>query len=283
MRIDGWGKDGIRVRATRGQPIRDDLPGALVMTSARPEGTIRMSIGPENATLVNGAISVDLKPSARAAKHGMLLSVAITIYRTSNGEPLVVERYPLHGDGARAMRPLGRGDGALFRADVTFEAHADERLYGLGQHQHGYLNQKGLTIAMRQVNTEIAVPFLLSSRRYGLLWNVPSIGQVALGRDRTTFSAEATRQIDYLVVAGNSYDAVMERYIESTGNPPRFPSAFLGYWQCKLRYASQAELLNVTREFRRRALPLAAIAVDYYHWPAQVGCLASRDSDHVGR
>ena len=199
----------------------------------------------------------------------MLKSVAIQMFRTVDNAKLLSELYPVHGDGARAMRSLSSADGQLFRADVTFEAHDAERLFGLGQHQHGRLDQKGLTMPLRQINTEVSVPFLLSSRRYGLLWNVPSVGQVALSLDRTTFTAEATRQIDYVVFGGASFADVMARYTASTGRPPTFPEAYAGYWQCKLRYASQAELLNVTRTFVEKRLPLSAIVIDYFHWPSQ--------------
>jgi alpha-D-xyloside xylohydrolase len=41
----------------------------------------------------------------------------------------------------------------------------------------------------------------------------------------------------------------------------------LGFWQCKLRYRYQEELLAVAREYKRRGLPLAVMVVDYFHWP----------------
>lgn len=56
-------------------------------------------------------------------------------------------------------------------AEVRMESPTDEYLYGLGQFQDGYANVRGLTRRLTQVNTQIAVPFLLSSRGYGLLWN----------------------------------------------------------------------------------------------------------------
>ena len=39
-----------------------------------------------------------------------------------------------------------------------------------------------------------------------------------------------------------------------------------GFWQCKLRYKTQDELLGVAREYKRRGLPLSVIVVDYFHW-----------------
>lgn len=56
-------------------------------------------------------------------------------------------------------------------AVLVIDSPEDEFLYGLGQFQDGYLNVKGLTRRLTQVNTQIAVPFLMSSKGYGLLWN----------------------------------------------------------------------------------------------------------------
>ena len=85
---------------------------------------------------------------------------------------------------------------------MSFNAYEGERLYGLGQHQHGKLDQKGLVVDLAQYNTEVAIPFLLSSRNYGFIWNVPSRGRVELSADKTRWYAEATKQVDYMVVSG---------------------------------------------------------------------------------
>ena len=55
-----------------------------------------------------------------------------------------------------------------------FRAYDGERFYGLGQHQHGRLDQKGCTVELIQRNSEVSIPFLFSSRGYGLLWHNPA-------------------------------------------------------------------------------------------------------------
>ncbi len=60
---------------------------------------------------------------------------------------------------------------ATREATLTLASPQDEYLYGLGQFQDGFLNVKGLTRRLTQVNTQIAVPFLMSSKGYGILWN----------------------------------------------------------------------------------------------------------------
>ena len=57
------------------------------------------------------------------------------------------------------------------RATLSFLSPKDEYLYGLGQFQDGYSNVRGLSRRLTQVNTQISIPMLLSSKGYGLLWN----------------------------------------------------------------------------------------------------------------
>ena len=58
----------------------------------------------------------------------------------------------------------------------------------------------------------------------------------------------------------------MERYADLTGHAPVLPEWASGFWQCKLRYRTQDELLAVAREHKRRGLPMSVIVIDYIHW-----------------
>ncbi|HEY1176768.1 MAG TPA: TIM-barrel domain-containing protein, partial [Phytomonospora sp.] len=129
------------------------------------------------------------------------------------------------------------------------------------------LDQKGLVVDLVQRNATVAIPFLLSSRGYGLLWNNPALGRVELGADGTRWVADAAARIDYWVTAGDSPAEILAAYAEATGPAPEFPAWATGFWQSKLRYRSQEELLSVAREHRRRGLPLSVIVCDFFHWP----------------
>ncbi len=141
-----------------------------------------------------------------------------------------------------------------------------EHLYGLGQHQHGRLDQKGCVIDLVQRNTEVAIPFLLSSEGYGFLWNNPAIGRVELGYNATRWVAEATSQIDYWVTTGSSPAAILRNYADATGHAGMLPEWATGYWQSRLRYASQDELEAVVEEHQSRGLPLSVVVIDFFHW-----------------
>lgn len=75
-------------------------------------------------------------------------------------------------------------------AGLQIESPANEYLYGLGQFQDGYSNVRGLTRRLTQVNTQIAIPFILSSRGYGLLWN--NYGMVDFNPTEASLKLEQT-------------------------------------------------------------------------------------------
>jgi alpha-D-xyloside xylohydrolase len=101
---------------------------------------------------------------------------------------------------------------------------------------------------------------------YGFLWNNPAVGRVELAENGTHWVAESSKQIDYIVIAGNDYGSLMQKYADVTGHAPQVPTWAAGFWQCKLRYTSQEEILSVAREYKRRNIPLSVIVVDFFHW-----------------
>ena len=249
LRVQAWGADGIRVRSRLAGPVLDDLPGALVdPVPTTPE----VEVGPAGARIVNGAVTVELSPTGR-----------LTFRRTADGTELLAEQDAhFWWPGPRLRTSHGNG---YHRIEQRFRAYDDERFFGLGQHQHGMLDQKGVVVDLVQRNSEVTIPFLLSSRGYGLLWNSPAIGRVELAANGTRWVADCARQIDYWVTAGRPAD-VLCRYADATGHAPEFPRWAAGFWQCKLRYRTQEELLEVAREYHRRGIQLSVIVCDFFHW-----------------
>ncbi|TPF92578.1 family 31 glucosidase [Bifidobacterium sp. UTBIF-68] len=90
---------------------------------------------------------------------------------------------------------------------------------------------------------------------------------MTFGRNRTEWKADATRQIDYWVTTGDRPSTIMEHYAAATGHAPLMPEWGLGFWQCKLRYWNQEQLLDVARGFKKRGIPLDLIVIDFFHWP----------------
>jgi len=249
--VQSWGPDSVRVRSTRlaDLPV---MPGALL--DIPPEGgSSEIKIDEESAILVNGKLRVELSDQGR-----------LRFFNQQTGAVLLEE--PIHMFWSYPARNFEGSGGDLYHLEATFSAHPEERFYGLGQHQHGLLDQKGCVIRLQQTNTEVAIPFTLSNRGYGFLWNNPAIGRVEFAENFTRWVAETTRGLDYFVAAGDSPAEIIEKYVTATGCPPLLPQWALGFWQCKLRYRTQQELLEVAREYKRRGLPVSVIVVDYFHW-----------------
>ncbi len=245
-----WGTNGVRIRITKEAAFRD-LPHGLLPSP--PPATAQVTLTDNDVTLVNGALTVNL-----AGRFGQL-----TFRRTRDGKELLKERHKTTAEYlARTFIP----EGGTWKIEQRFFADDAEKLYGLGQRQHGYLNQKGCVLDLMHRNTEVSIPFLVSNKGYGFLWNHPGLGRVELGRNDTRWVAEAAHQLDYYVVAEDTPAEILRRYAEVTGFPSEFPEWAAGFWQCKLRYKTQKELLEVAREYHRRKLPVSVMVIDFHHW-----------------
>ncbi|MCD9873394.1 glycoside hydrolase family 31 protein [Streptomyces guryensis] len=255
LRVEPWGPHAVRVRAAA-DTIDDELDWALDLPPQEAEGASVLVGEDKTARLVNGRLTVEADTDGR-----------LRFLRTGEADgprELLAEKRPYHGcPGPRVH--TARGDGT-YTAEQIFEAYDGERVHGLGQQPHGGLDHKGRVIDLVQRNTVVTIPFLHSSRGYGLLWNNPATGRVELATDATRWVAEQTRQIDYWIVAGDTPAEITAAYADATGHPPLLPGWASGFWQSKLRYRTQAELLAVAREHHRRGLPLSVIVCDFFHW-----------------
>ena len=159
--------------------------------------------------------------------------------------------------------------GTDYELTARFEAFDDEMIFGMGQYQEKHMNKKGATLELAHRNSQASVPFYVSSRGYGFFWNNPAIGTATFGTNRTEWYARSTKKLDYFVTAGDTPAEIEAQYTLATGRTPMMPEYGLGYWQCKLRYRTQEELLAVAREHKRRGLPMDAIVIDFFHWTMQ--------------
>ncbi|HWO61103.1 MAG TPA: TIM-barrel domain-containing protein [Umezawaea sp.] len=257
LRVEPWGEDGLRVRAGQ-HAIRDDVPGALIAPKPVP---VVVTADERTGSVVVGALTATVE----VVDTDTGIDARLRFTRTATGEELLAER-PAHfwWPGPRLFVPSGGGYGRL---EQRFAAYEGERIFGLGQRTHGRLDQKGLVLDLVQRNAEVSVPFLLSSRGYGFLWNLPAVGRVELAENGTRWVADDARQIDYWITTGDSPAAILGHYADATGHVPMLPEWASGFWQSKLRYRTQDELLSVAREHHGRGLPLAVIVADFFHWP----------------
>ncbi|NUR99868.1 MAG: glycoside hydrolase family 31 protein [Kribbellaceae bacterium] len=247
-RIEAWGPDALRVRSTFGAFRAGEKAGALEPLS--PGGAAVV----DESGITNGRIRAAVDPRG-----------TITFLDSGSGQVILREREQwLQSIPPRHLRPIAGGN--LYRITATFHACEGERFYGLGQHRHGKLDQKGCVIDLVQQNAEIAIPFLVSSRGYGVLWNNPGAGRVELGHNHTRWIADGAAELDYWIVRGETTADVLRRYADLTGRAPGYPDWATGFWQSRLRYDNQQELMDVVHEHLGRGLPLSVIVIDFLHW-----------------
>lgn len=266
--IEPWGTNALRVRATRG-PVMPTEDWALLPGQ---DQNAEITLTSEGATIVHGKIKAELENGGK-----------LTFFN-QNGEVLLEEYVRNRKDykykpgvkpksfasalniRGRELKPILGGDYSL---TMRFESNPEEKIYGMGQYQQAFLDLKGSQLELAHRNSQASVPFMLSSLGYGFLWNNPAIGKVTFGKNITTWEAPSTKMLDYWICAGDTPSEIVEQYGQVTGTVPMMPEYGLGFWQSKLRYETQEELLEVAREYKRRNLPISVIVIDFFHWTNQ--------------
>ena len=272
--VSPWGENGIRVRSTFLGDIDERHSDALLentcddkndilleKTFRNEEGAVVITVAEDNkcATVVNGKIT------AKCNVYGWRNDLQISFYN-QRGELLLQEIQDGNALELKA-RQFKQGVSGSYRLKATFVSDPEEKIYGMGQYQQEILNLKGCNMELAHRNSQASVPFLLSNLGYGFLWNNAAIGEVHFGKNTTEWIAEAARQLDYWVTAGDTPAEIEESYAGVTGKAPMMPEYGLGFWQCKLRYYNQEQVLKVAREYKKRNIPIDVIVIDYYHWP----------------
>ena len=276
--IEPWGNNSLRVRSFLDQHFVD-RENALTENVELNNNIIETSYENGTATIVNGNIKATLDHRDR-----------LTFYNDNNEillEEFIRLRAVKHDDGSEDVGTVeftkdfnstlklksreyrANNDGANFHTKVRFEPNADEKIFGMGQYQQSYLDLKNTMLELAQRNSQMSVPFYVSNKNYGFLWNNPGIGKVTFAKNITEWEMFGTDYIDYWITSGNSPKEITEQYTNVTGRVPKMPKKLLGLWQSKLRYRTPEEVLEVVEEYNERGIQLSTIAIDYFHWPKQ--------------
>ena len=184
------------------------------------------------------------------------------------------------------------GDDPYYQVGATFAAPKDEHYYGLGQNQEGYFDRRGHVVrCAHDYNApggqSVCVPFVVTNKGYGILWDNPSRTTVmfAIG-NQTKWTSDVGQRVSFFVIAGKTYDEIYEGFGKLTGDVAMLPKSAYGYIQCKQRYSSQAELMGVAKKYRALHLPIDDLVIDWFtytkmgqmdmdpaKWPDPVGML----------
>jgi len=234
-----------------------DRPDYVITKTRWPETKWTMQSTDDAVTLTTSRLAVTV-----TRKDG-----GIT-YRDLEGKQLLQE-------ATRKLTPVKVNGEDTYRAESFINIYGSrEALYGLGQHQAGVWNYRGESVDISQDNTNIAVPLLLSSQGYGLYWNNDSRSRFNNRFANYMYiTSEVADTIDYYFFYGPDFDRIIAAYRELTGQAPMFGKWAYGFWQCKNRYKSQEEILEIAKKYRDLHIPVDNIVQDWFWW--------NRKGEHV--
>ena len=261
--ITPWGRNSFRVRGSFLGEIRE---GSVALLTPEEEteadgktGCITIASSGMEASVTNGGITAKLL--VQEWGHALQItflnaSGKVLLKEISNGGALTLK--------AREYRPLPGGN---FRLKASFQSDPEEKIYGMGQYQQERMDLKGCSLELAHRNSQASVPFYISSLGYGFLWHNAAVGEVHFGLNVTEWTAENTGQLDYWITAGDTPAQIEEQYADAAGKAPMMPEYGLGFWQCKLRYYNEQQVLDIARGYKEIGITPDVLVIDYYHWP----------------
>ncbi len=257
LAITVCGDSVIHVVATPGAPPEKATPKPWMLEPAQacPGAKFQFAKTGDAATLETAELKVELS----------LIRGNITFHRLT-GESLLSEG----GSIPRSYEPVELNGAHTYHVTDRFSPDAVEGLYGLGQHQNGMFNYRGATVELGQNNTDVAIPFLVSSKGYAVLWNTASLTYVDNRFPlELSFSSIAGSSVDYYFIYGPEMDSIIHQYRSMTGHTPMLPKWSYGFFQSKDRYVSLDEILSIARRYREEHIPLDAIVQDWFWWKTE--------------
>jgi alpha-D-xyloside xylohydrolase len=254
LRVTVCDDDVIHLVAGPGDPAASSpvQPWMLDASKSCPGAKFQFAQDDKNASLTTTALKVEF-----SLKNGNLTykdSQGKSLLREGNNEPRTYEKAEVNGE-------------PTYHVTDRFSPDFTEALYGLGQHQNGMFNYRGATIELGQNNTDVAIPLLVSSKGYAVMWNTASMSYFD-NRFPTelSFSSMAGDAVDYYLIYGPELDQVIHQYRNLTGHTPLFPKWAYGFFQSKDRYVSQQEVLDVAKRYRAEHIPIDGIVQDWFWW-----------------
>ncbi len=249
MKVQFYADDTVRVLKWRtgGSPEKSSL---VVIQTNVPDLNIRFQEDDETITLASQNVTLRLSKGD-----------GVIEFLTADNHNLLKEQ------GAPVITPARmKYETNAFSVEQDFTLTPMEGLYGLGQHQYGWLNYRGHTVKLVQANTDAVTPFLISTAGYGILWDNYSKTIFADNPQKMSLWSEVADNVDYYFIAGRNMDAVIAGYRNLTGQAPMYGKWAYGYWQSKEHYATRDELLNIAQEYRQRRIPIDGLVQDWNYW-----------------
>ena len=183
-----------------------------------------------------------------------------------DGDPVIKYKQTANGEVAYVENARHKSAGKAYEGKLVFSITEKEGIYGLGQHENGIYNYNGKKEYLFQTNMKISIPFILSSRNYGILIDTESAVIFDSKQGEITFSIDTTAELSYYVIIGKNFEEIIKELRNLTGRAPMLPRWAYGYVQSKERYYSSEDLLNTVLTFRNSGIPIDCIVQDWFTW-----------------
>lgn len=257
MRVNGVSKnlifyapDTVRVNATLGENYW--TAPSLVVTGMPQPVPFSISETATTLTLASQKLRIEVDKTTGAVR---FMDARGRLYtQESTGRPQTLKKVMISA-------------APTFEAQNTLTLQPDEAIYGFGFTADDNSNRRGKELLLVQTNVGIIIPVMMSSRRYGIMWDIYSQMRFKDGPDGASLWAEsAPGGVDYYFMAGETPDDVVRAYRALTGHAPMYPKQAFGLFMSKERYRTQERLLEVARTFRQERFPLDYIVQDWQYW-----------------
>ncbi len=249
-------------------------PGFGILPKNADNGAFRHSAGAAGDTFTSSGMTLNVNPAPapRVPSQGekyfapSLASVGLQV-RNARGEQV------LNMTGWE-MAPHTVSGEKTYQVGASFSAPRDEHYYGMGQNQESLsgLDLRGRVLDCKHwydapAGETVCVPFMVSSKGYGIVWDNPSSTRFVAGvNGKTTFQSNVGERVSFFVITGNTPDELYTGYARLTGKTPIPPKSAFGLIQSKARYDSQQEVLRVAKTYRQKQYPLDIMVVDWFYW-----------------
>jgi alpha-D-xyloside xylohydrolase len=279
---------GAEAQWTPLNPVREMQKQADGILLKMERGTLRISVCTDSIVRVTYASSDTIPETTQyaitkkdwPAAHWWLLPdeksykvstplVSVTV-ATKDGTILFADAKgrKLFQDYDRSLTPVEVNGEKTYHSEMFSNLwDSTEGFFGLGQHQAGVWNYHGETVDISEANTNISIPIVLSSNGYGIYWNNSSRSRFNNRFPHELYlSSEVANTVDYYFIYGPEFDNIIAAYRDMTGQAPMFGKWAYGFWQCKNKYESQAEVLGVAHKYRELHIPVDNIVQDWFWW-----------------
>jgi len=175
--------------------------------------------------------------------------------------------YTREPEQPQSVKPVEIAGAPSYEVENRFALKPDEAIFGFGYTDSDAVNRRNQDLLLVQTNLGIIIPVMVSSERYGILWDTYSKMRFHDGPDGARLWAEsAPGGVDYYFMGGRSLDDVVGNYRQLTGAAPMYPKQAFGLFMSKERYPTQQRLVEVAETFRKERFPLDYIVQDWQYW-----------------